>query len=284
MSHEPRRALLIIDPQNDFCDLPAAALPAQSAASGPPVRPALPVPGGDRDMLRLAEFVHRAGDRFSAIHVTLDSHHPLHIAHPRWWIDAHGDPPAAFTTIRAADVRALAWRARNPQWQDRSRAYVDALEAGGRYALVIWPEHCLVGHWGHNVHGALARELDRWARDRLTTVDYVFKGSNPFTEHYSALQAEVPDPADPGTQPNRALIDALAAADAIVVAGEALSHCVASTVRDIARFLGTAKIPALTLLTDCTSSVGGFEPFGKAFLDEMTAQGMKAACSVDLFA
>jgi nicotinamidase-related amidase len=269
MTRDPSLHLLVIDPQNDFCDLPEAALP---------------VPGGHQDMLRLAAFMQRAGGRFSAIHVTLDSHHPLHIAHPRWWIDAQGRPPAPFTTIRAADVRAQTWRARNPQSQERSQAYVDALEAGGRYALVIWPEHCLIGHRGHNVHAAVAQELDRWGRDRLATVDYVLKGSNPFTEHYSALQAEVPDPADPGTQPNRRLIDALAAADGIVIAGEALSHCVASTVRDVARHLGAARIPALTLLTDCTSSVGGFEQLGRTFVDEMTAQGMKTARSVELFA
>jgi nicotinamidase-related amidase len=269
--------LLVIDPQNDFCDLPAT-----SAADAPP--PALPVPGGNADMLRLAAFLRRAGERLGAIHVTLDSHHPLHIAHPRWWIDPQGNPPMPFTTIRAADVRSALWRARDPCHQAHSQDYVDALERGGRYALVVWPEHCLIGHWGHNVHAALAVELDRWARDRLTTIDYVFKGSNPFTEHYSALQAEVSDPSDPGTLVNAHLIDALGGASEVVVAGEALSHCVASTVRDLARLLGRAKVPALTLLTDCTSSVGGFEHFGKAFVEEMTASGMRTARSTDLFA
>ena len=268
--------LLVIDPQNDFCDLPAT--------SPDGARPALPVPGGHADMVRLAAFVQRTGDRFDAIHVTLDSHHPLHIAHPRWWVNEQGDPPAPFTTIRAADVRGGRWHARDAHNQARSATYVDALERGGRYALVVWPEHCLIGHWGHNVHAGLAVELDRWARERLTTVDYIFKGSNPFTEHYSALQAEVPDPADPGTLPNRRLLDWLAEAGEIVIAGEALSHCVASTVRDLARLLGPANVPKLTLLTDCTSPVGGFEHFGKAFTDELTAQGMRLVRSIDLLA
>ncbi len=266
--------LLVIDPQNDFCDLPAA--------SPDSTRPTLPVPGGHADMLRLAAFVRRAGERFDAIHVTLDSHHPMHIAHPRWWVDAQGNAPAPFTTIRATEVRAGHWRTRDPHNQARGQAYVDALERGGRYELVVWPEHCLIGHWGHNVHAALATELDRWARERLATVDYICKGANPFTEHYSALQAEVPDPADPGTLVNRPLLASLAGADEIVIAGEALSHCVASTVRDLARLLGAAKVPVLTLLTDCTSSVGGFESFGKAFTDELVAQGMRTARSTDL--
>lgn len=34
---------------------------------------------------------------------------------------------------------------------------------------------------------------------RQRNVQFVNKGSNPWTEHYSAVQAEVPDPADAGT-------------------------------------------------------------------------------------
>jgi nicotinamidase-related amidase len=234
-------------------------------------------------MLRLAAFLHRASGRFEAIHVTLDSHQPLHIANPQWWVDAEGHAPAPFTVIRAADLHAQRWRARDPQWQARSLAYVEALDAGARYALVVWPEHCLIGHWGHNVHPAVAAELDRWGRDALKTVDYIFKGSSPSTEHYSAVQAEVPDPADPATLPNTRLVETLAAADAVVIAGEALSHCVANTVRDLARHLGDERIARMTLLTDCTSSVGGFEQLGEGFLREMMARGMKTARSVELF-
>jgi nicotinamidase/pyrazinamidase len=275
MSNDSRIHLLVIDPQNDFCD-------------GPPVAdapaPALPVAGGHQDMLRLAQFIERAGKSVEAIHVTLDSHHPLHIANPLWWVDRDGRAPVPFTVIGAEDVDTGRWRARNPAWQERSRAYVEALDAGCRYTLVIWPEHCLVGHWGHNVHLAVAHQLARWGRARLETVDYIFKGSNPFTEHYSAVQAEVPDPADPGTLLNTRLIEALSEADIIMVAGEALSHCVANTVRDIARHLGPAQTARLTLLSDCTSSVSGFENLGADFLREMTARGMKSVRSIDLLA
>ena len=273
MTQRPPIHLLIIDPQNDFCDVePVAGAP----------NPALPVAGGHHDMLRLARFIERAGAKIQAIHVTLDSHHPLHIAHPLWWIDRDDRAPAPFTVISAEDVRTGKWRARNSDWQGRSRAYVEALEKGGRYTLVIWPEPCLVGHWGHNVHPAVAHQLARWGRATLQTVDYIFKGSNPFTEHYSAVQAEVPDPADPATLVNTRLLEALGSTDMIVVAGEALSHCVANTVRDIARHLGPAQTARLTLLSDCTSSVGGFENLGADFLREMTAQGMKSVRSSDL--
>ena len=116
----------------------------------------------------------------------------------------------------------------------RALAYVRALEAGRRYQLCIWPPHCLIGGPGHAVAPELFSALCDWEQTRLRPVYYVRKGDNIHTEHYSAIQAEVPDPADPHTQRNTALIDALRRADRLLVAGEAGSHCVAATVRDLA--------------------------------------------------
>lgn len=272
-------SLLIIDPQNDFCDIPERERPMLE--NGARLSPALPVSGADGDMKRLAAFIERAGNRLRDIHVSLDSHHPVDIAHPSWWRDAAGAAPAPFTVIGAAEVRAGAWHASDPARQARSLAYVESLERNARYALVIWPEHCLIGHWGHNLHPALAEALDAWARKRLETVDFVIKGVNPNTEHYSALRAEVPDPADPATLTNGRLIGKLAEADTILIAGEALSHCVANTVRDIADSLGAEHVGKLVLLSDCTSSVSGFEQLGEDFMREMTARGMRVSASTD---
>ncbi len=273
--------LLIIDPQNDFCDIPVSEQPADPLAAGRKLEPALPVSGADQDMKRLATFIDRVGNQLSDIHVTLDSHNPLDMAHPTWWTDERGQAPAPFTVIKAKDIAAGLWRSRNPLLQDRSRQYVEQLDVAQRYALVVWPEHCLIGHWGHNVHAAVAQSLDAWARKKLEVVDYVTKGSNPFTEHYSAVQAEVPDPADPGTLLNSRLIRSLSDADVVIVAGEALSHCVANTVRDIANNFGEDNVKKLVLLTDCCNSVGGFEQLGQDFVTEMRARGMKTARSAD---
>jgi nicotinamidase/pyrazinamidase len=152
---------------------------------------------------------------------------------------------------------------------------VQQLARAGRYALVIWPEHCLIGTWGHNVQADVMAALNRWARARMEVVDFVTKGSNPFTEHYSAVQAEVPDPADPSTLVNTRFIETLAQADEVLIAGEALSHCVANTVRDIAANFGDENIKKLVLLQDCSSPVAGFEGLAQQFLAEMTARGMR---------
>jgi len=273
---KPGIALLAIDPQNDFCDIPRHELGSY--------KPALPVAGADADMKRLAAFIDRIGAAIDRIHVTLDSHQPIDIAHPSWWLDENGASPAPFTVITSRDLSAGSWRTSNPAMQEKSLRYTEALEASGRFALVVWPEHCLMGSWGNNIHSAVKQSMDKWARGRMKQVGYVSKGMNPGTEHYSAIRAEVPDDDDPATMLNVSLLQELAAADIILVAGEALSHCVANTVRDIADHIGEANIGKLVLLDDCTSSVGGFEELGRDFLAELTARGMRIARSGEFFA
>ncbi len=258
--------LVLIDPQNDFCDIANAALP---------------VPGANADMQRLAAFVDAKGARLADIHVTLDSHNAVDIAHPAWWVGASGNSPTPFTVIGEDDVASGKWRTRLPEVQARSVAYVKSLYRAGRYALVIWPEHCLIGSWGHNVQVDVMAALNRWARARMDVVDFVTKGSNPFTEHYSAVQAEVPDAADPTTLVNTRLIETLAAADEILIAGEALSHCVANTVRDIANNFGDDNVRKMVLLEDCSSPVAGFESLASDFLAEMTRRGMRVSRTTD---
>jgi nicotinamidase-related amidase len=122
-----------------------------------------------------------------------------------------------------------------------------------------------------------------WER-RYRFVNYVTKGSNYKTEHYSAVQAEVPDPTDPSTHINTPFIETLEEADIIVVSGQALSHCVANTVRDIADNFGDENIQKLVLLEDTTSPVPGFEQLGIDFLKDMKARGMQVAKSTDFLA
>ncbi len=253
--------LLIIDPQNDFCD---------------PERGTLYVPGADADMLRLTGLVERISDRLTDIHVTLDSHHIIDIAHPEFWMDGAGHNPSPFTQITVDDLRDGRWTTRLPGARERAISYLEALDANGRYPHTIWPPHCLIGSYGHNVMPRLFEALRAWESSRFAVVDYVTKGSNLWSEHFSAVQAEVPDPRDPGTQVNTRLIETLEAADRILLAGEAGSHCLANTVRDIADGFRDARyIEKLTLLTDATSPVPGFERYQEDFVRDMTARGMK---------
>jgi nicotinamidase-related amidase len=268
--------LLIIDPQNDFCDLPAdwrGHDPVRNAAAAP----ALPVSGAHADMLRLAALIDAGGAGLSRITVTLDSHQSYDIAHPTFWEAVDGGAVGPFTAITAAQVRAGSYRPRDPAALPRTLAYLDSLEQAGRYTLMVWPVHCEIGSWGHNVHPAVKAAYNRWEDQRLGVVQKITKGTNPWTEHYSALQAEVPDAADPDTQLNRDLIAQLDEAELIVIAGEASSHCVKASTEHIAQHLPSRQLSKLLLLTDAMSPVAGFEAQAQAFLDGMQRQGARLA-------
>ena len=273
--------LLIIDPQNDFCDLPADWCPTDPAR-GTRCKPALPVPGAHADLQRLAAFINRAGDTLHDITLTLDSHHRHDIAHPGFWQGRDGSAVAPFTPITAAQVRASDYSPREASALPRSLAYLDALEAGSRYSLMVWPVHCQIGSWGHAVHASVQAACSRWEDQHRRPVQAVFKGSNPWTEHYSAVQAEVPDPSDADTGLNRALLARLDAADRILVAGEASSHCVKATVEHLVGHLPNGRPGRTTLLPDGMSPVAGFEAQQTLFFDAMRAAGVRLGTMAEL--
>jgi nicotinamidase-related amidase len=229
----------------------------------------------------LAAFITKHTKRINEIFCTLDSHQSVHIAHPIFWRNSSGQQPNPFTVITVDDVKNGTWRASYPPFQKRALKYVETLAANKRYALVIWPPHCIIGSWGASIVPSVSNVLINWETTNFNKVNFVPKGSNYFTEHYSGVKADVEDPTDPTTKLNTSLTDALNLADEILLAGEALSHCLANTVQDIATEFGDDNIKKLTLLTDCSSSVAGFEKLGTDFVANMSKRGMKLAKSTD---
>jgi nicotinamidase-related amidase len=270
--------LLIIDPQNDFCDVPESWRPADPL-TGARIPPALPVAGAHADMRRVAALIRAAGDGLTDITVTLDSHHRVDIAHPTFWRQPDGAAVAPFTPITAAQVRAGAFLPRDAAALPRTLAYLDELEARGRYTLMVWPVHCEIGTWGHGVHADVRAAYNAWEERTLRGVRKVTKGENPWTEHYSAVQAEVPDADDPRTQLDTGLIAELARAELLLVAGEAGSHCVRATTEHIVANFPGGHPERVVLLTDCMSPVAGFEAQQAAFLQDMSALGVRLAAS-----
>lgn len=291
--------LFIVDPQNDFC------VPDDGHGN----KGKLVVAGADKDMMRVAKFMDRVGDKFDEVYVTLDSHQTIGIERPKWWKRcSDGAEPAPYTilgihldgkrivkcTIDATGVHPTEeeYTTYLPSYLHHggptgkgSFGYLQALAAKKRYPHVVWTEHCIVGTWGWGIVPILAEALYRWERSQFARVNYVVKGNNPWTEHFSGVMAEVPDPSDPSTQVNTRLVQSLEEADIIVWTGEALSHCVANTTRDTAlNFSNPKYIEKMVLLRDATSNVSGFEFLGDAFLKDMTAKGMKLSTTEDFFA
>jgi nicotinamidase-related amidase len=252
--------LLFIDPQVDFCNPNGALF----------------VAGADEDVKRAAKMVKRIRNKINDIHVTLDSHHTFDIAHPIYWKDSSGKHPNPFTIITAKDVENGVWTTTIPSLYKRSLEYVKTLENNGRYPLCVWPPHCLIGSNGHAVAPELFDVFKECETENIAMVDDVTKGSNIYTEHYSAIQADVPDPEDPSTQINTRLVETLSKADIVAVLGEALSHCVAHTLTDIIdNFADVSYAKKIWLVTDAMSSVTGFEKLGNDFLDKMKSLGVQ---------
>ncbi|KKN07098.1 hypothetical protein LCGC14_1070660 [marine sediment metagenome] len=257
--------LIVIDPQIDFC-YPDGALY---------------VPGAEEDMNRVSEMIKRLDNKLDDIHVTLDSHHLVDIAHPIFWIDSDGNNPNPFTIISVNDVKSGNWSTTNPAFLKRATEYVVKLEENARYPLCIWPAHCLIGDKGYAIHEKLFATLKDWEKKNFAMINFLTKGSNFWTEHYSAVQADVPDSSDFSTQLNTQFINTLEDADVILIAGEAKSHCLANTIRDVANNFGEENIGKFILLEDCSSNVPGFEKLGEDFVSEMTKRGMRLEKSTE---
>lgn len=271
-----REDLLVIDPQIDFCR-PGAALY---------------VKGAELDMERLAAFLKKRVSKIFGLHVTLDCHHFFDISHPVWWVDEYGKNPDPLTPVSEKDIIDGKLRPSVPKLRlsngqeidtlDYAITYEKELSSHARYLHMIWPPHCLIGSEGNAIMPSFYAAITEWTNFRAgRMVNFVSKGSNMLTEHYSAVQADVPMASDPSTQLNIGLINLLKNSDRIYLAGEALDYCLANTVRDIANNFGEENIKKFVLLMDCTSEVGVPSGLSHAFLDEMTNRGMQVAKSTD---
>jgi len=253
-----RLCLVAIDVQNTFC-IPDFEL-FVAGRSGT---------GAVDDSRRLCEFVYRNLGTISQIVVSLDTHHAMQVFHAIWLVDEHGDHPAPHTLISARDVESGRWRVNDAVVEalgiDVARAqrhlvdYTRRLAEGGKYDLTIWPYHALLGGIGHALVSAVEEAVFFHGMARRSQPDFRVKGDHPLTEHYSILGPEVlegPNGERLGAK-DTALIEKLLSFDAVVVAGQAKSHCLAWTVDDLLadEAAGGRLAQRTYLLEDCTSPV-----------------------------
>jgi len=249
-----RVCLMPIDVQNSFC-LPTGELS---------------VIGADQDNVRLCEFIYKNLNNITNISPTLDTHTATQIFHQIFWINDAGDNPDPMTMISLDDVNSGKWKV-NPAvagsigvnymaLQKYATHYVEKLSTEGKYALCIWPMHTMLAGVGHAMVSAVEEAVFFHNVARNSQTNYEIKGVNPLTENYSVLRPEVLDDSKgrPIAQKNTRFIEKLLAYDAIVIAGQAKSHCVAWTIDDLLNEINS-KDPTLAkkvyLMEDCTSPV-----------------------------
>ncbi|MDR3280708.1 MAG: isochorismatase family protein [Synergistaceae bacterium] len=240
MNGKKSRALVIIDPQNDFCD--------QSGS--------LYVDGAEGDIFRLARHIAQTGRAYDEIIVSLDSHDVIAIFHPRFWVDASGKNPSPLTQITVSDYRSGKWRASSDGYARYADKMFKTLGEKNMDSMMVWPEHCVVSTRGHQIAGALREVLILWRREVGRAVRYVFKGENPYTEQFSIFEGI--DGSWPETAFNENLYSRLKEFDALVFAGEALSHCVEASVSSYVGHGVRRLDQEISILSDCTSPVAGF--------------------------
>ena len=284
--------LLAVDVQNTFC-IPGFEL-FVGGRSGT---------GAVDDNRRLCEFVYRNLGAITQIVPSLDTHRTLQIFHPVWLVDSEGNHPEPYTLVSAEDVESARWRV-NPavcaslgldrDYAERQLArYTRALAEGGKYELTVWPYHALLGGIGHALVSALEEAFFFHGLARETQPSYQVKGERTLTEHYSILGPEVrfgPDGEELGRR-NERLIEELLRFDAVVVAGQAKSHCVAWTIDDL--LAGGDETQSLAerfyLLEDCTSPVVvpgavDYTDEADAAFERFAAAGMHVVRSTDRLA
>ena len=254
-----RICLLAIDMQNTFC-IPGHEL-FVAGRSGK---------GAVQDCRRLCRFIYQHLNRISQVIFTMDTHQAMQIFHGFFFVDREGRHPAPMTTISAEDVVKGRWRVNlaladqlgyTPAFLEKHLAYyVQRLARSGKFALTVWPYHAMLGGIGHALAPAFEEALFFHGIARGSQPEIYMKGNHPLTEHYSAMQPEVTHDAAGRLMAgfNEDLLQKLNSFDAIVVAGQAKSHCVAWTVSDMLngfRKHAPDMIEKVYLLDDCSSAV-----------------------------
>ncbi len=286
-----RIALMPIDTQLTFCN-PDFELYVGGRSGN----------GAVEDSMRLSDFIYRNLRVITEIDPTMDTHTAMQIFHQPFWVNDKNEYPAPMTIITLEDVEAGAWKV-NPAaaksiaggnyiaLKQYAEYYVRRLTEEGKYPLIIWPYHAMLGGIGHALVPNIEEAIFFHSLTRMSQTGFEIKGGNPLTENYSVLRPEILEGPNGQAiaQKNARFIKKLLNFDAVVIAGQAKSHCVAWTIADLLDEIA-ARDPELAkkvyLMEDCTSSVVvpgivDFTDQGDAAFERFAKAGMNVVKSTD---
>lgn len=257
--------------------------------------------GAVEDSARKAAWIYRNLHHITDMTFTMDTHFSQQIFVRSMWLGEDGQHVPTFTEIPTEKVvtgkirpnpAVASWLCDgNYGWlQKQMEHYCKELEKKGKYTLLCWPFHCLLGSPGHSLLGLLneAQFFHAWARGAQSNCEV--KGGHPLTENYSVLSPEVLTRHDGKAlaQRNTSFVKKLLSYDAVIIAGQAASHCVKSSIDDLLDeiLVQDPKLAAKChILTDCMSSVvtpyRDYTPETEAALAKFANAGMKLHKSTD---
>ncbi len=283
--------LLLVDVQNTFC-IPGHEL-FVAGRSGV---------GAVDDNIRLCKFIYRNLAEITDISATMDTHLSQQVFHAIFFVDKNGNHPAPYTSIQAGELKSGIWSFNpalalrfgiTPDYGQKMMIhYAGELEKKGKYALTIWPYHAMLGGIGHALVSAVEEAVFFHSMARLSQPAFEIKGDRPFTEHYSVIGPEVtlgPKGESLGEH-NARFIETLQQVAAVVIAGQAKSHCVAWTISDLLDDINATDkslVDKVYLLEDCTSPVvvpgADFTDAGNEAFEKFSKAGMHLVKSTDDF-
>jgi nicotinamidase-related amidase len=297
---EFRASLIIVDAQNTFC-IPGFELFVRGRTGR----------GAVDDNARLCEFIYRNLGLITEIAPTMDTHQAMQIFHGIFFVNDKGEHPAPYTLISVEDIEEGRWRFNNKiagsisydeEYITRHLLhYTKELRKSGKYQLTVWPYHAMLGGIGHALVSSVEEAVFFHTIARYNQPDIHVKGDHPLTEHYSVLGPEVETGPDGKTLSLRteslfqkpaateSIYGKLSEFDAVIIAGQAKSHCVAWTIADLLKKVtagDTSHVEKIYLLEDCTSPVvvpgiiDYTEDADSAFA-EFSAAGMHVVRSTD---
>jgi nicotinamidase/pyrazinamidase len=241
-------ALVLIDFQNDFCDENGS----------------LYVPNAANDVSRFNLWLHQFGiDNIDQIFVSLDSHYKESIFFSNFWKDHLDNHPKNIVENKGI-IEHIKYSTQyqridstyTPKYPYLALNYMKKLSETDK-ELIIWPEHCLIGTWGHELHPTIKGNISDWEKFKQKKAEIVIKGTSQVSEHYGMFQAIVENE-DPATWYNYPLMQKLNTYDTIYWSGEAASHCVADSISQYMRYKNNPNQKNI-LLKNTTSSIPGFE-------------------------
>ncbi len=254
-----RVCLMPVDVQNTFC-IPDFEL-FVGGRSGT---------GAVDDNRRLCEFIYRNLNTITEICPTMDTHQVMQIFHAVFLVNKKGEHPEPFTLVTIDDIQKGRWQFNEELCKvlgvdkDFGRRYLEhyvkQLHGGNKYELTIWPYHAMLGGIGHALVSAVEEAIFFHSIARYSQPDFQIKGNNAWTENYSVLSPEVLDDQEGNAiaYRNTSFVQKLLQFDAVIIAGQAKSHCVAWTIEDLLQSIRRSDIELakkVYLLEDCMSSV-----------------------------
>ena len=254
-----KACLIAVDVQNTFC-IPGFELYVGGKTGS----------GAVDDNRRLCEFIYRNLNYITQISPTMDTHQAVQIFHSVFLVNDEGEHPAPFTVVSEEDLKKGRWQfnpslgnifGKSPsEIQKHLLYYSSKLGETGKYELTVWPYHAMLGGIGHALVSSFEECVFFHSIARRAEIDFYIKGNHPLTEHYSILGPEV----DTDYQGNRLgektdkFLKKLNQFDAVIIAGQAKSHCVAWTLADLLRNIlshDNSLVNNVYVLEDCTSPV-----------------------------